>query len=66
MHMTEIFTEKWQAVPSVIAASHTSPAAKRLALRLTFASCVVGPQLVAYDPWGTDGLVHLITVRCNV
>lgn len=61
-----MFTEKWQAVPSVIAASHASPAAKRLALRLTFASCVVGPQLVAYDPWDTDGLVGLFKARCIV
>ncbi|GBE78374.1 hypothetical protein SCP_0112590 [Sparassis crispa] len=35
----------WTDVPNVINAEHASPAAKRLALQLTFAVYVVGPQL---------------------
>jgi len=38
------------SVPGVIASEHASPAAKRLALRLTFASYVMVPQLKSCDP----------------
>ncbi|KAL6302231.1 hypothetical protein BKA93DRAFT_794093 [Sparassis latifolia] len=37
--------DEWAGVPNVINAEHASPAAKRLALQLTFAVYVVGPQL---------------------
>ncbi|KII93235.1 hypothetical protein PLICRDRAFT_384148 [Plicaturopsis crispa FD-325 SS-3] len=46
----------WQSVPDVIASDRMSPAAKRLALQLVFATCVVLPQLEAFDPWFEDYL----------
>jgi hypothetical protein len=47
-------TEKWQSVPGVISSELASPAAKRLALRLTFAIYVIRPQFVDCDPWYDD------------
>lgn len=38
-------------VPSVIGSKNASPAAKRLAIQLTFAVYIVGPRLQIYDPW---------------
>lgn len=49
--LTNGFSEKWAMVPSVIGSKNASPAAKRLAIQLTFAAYIVGPQLQIYDPW---------------
>lgn len=46
---------KWITVPGVIASENASPAAKRLALRLTFASYVLAPQLKISDSWRDTG-----------
>lgn len=47
--------DKWESVPAVIASEHASPAAKRLALRLNFASYVMVPQLKSCNPWVDGG-----------
>ncbi|KAF5390250.1 hypothetical protein D9757_002798 [Collybiopsis confluens] len=44
-------TEKWAQVPSVISSVNASPAAKRLAIRLTFAVYDLGPRLKKFNPW---------------
>lgn len=46
------FSDNWQSVISVVGSSKTSPAAKRLALRLVYAAYVLGPQLRGEYPWG--------------
>lgn len=51
MSMAYVFVEKWENVPCSICSPNVSPAAARLALHLTFAVYVVGPQLGAHDPW---------------
>jgi hypothetical protein len=45
----------WHEVPRVISSERASPAAKRLALRLTFAVYIMGPQLVGSDNWHEHG-----------
>lgn len=49
--------QKWENVPCSICSPNVAPAAARLALHLTFAVYVVGPQLGAHDPW-TDSKLH--------
>lgn len=49
--LTNDFSEKWPMVPPVIGSNHASPAAKRLAIQLTFAVYIVGPRLQNFDPW---------------
>ncbi|KAG7099352.1 hypothetical protein E1B28_001208 [Marasmius oreades] len=43
--------DDWSSVASVLDAPHSSPAARRLALRLLFAAFMVGPWLSGSDPW---------------
>jgi hypothetical protein len=49
--LDSVSLDKWQLVPSVLSSDHASPAAKRLALRLTFAVYIMGPEFTEYDPW---------------
>jgi hypothetical protein len=46
-----MFADTWSSVPTVISSGRASPAAKRLALRLTFAVYIMGPQFTDSDPW---------------
>ena len=43
--------EKWQSMINIMASNNTSPATKRLALRLLFATYVMGPHLTGRIPW---------------
>ena len=58
--------EKWQAVPGVISSERASPAAKRLALRMTFAVYIIGPQFSGYDPWKDGGCVNEIPYAISI
>ncbi|KAH8100618.1 hypothetical protein BXZ70DRAFT_938064 [Cristinia sonorae] len=44
------------AIPSMIGSSQSSPAAIRLAVQLTYATYVLGPQLTKNASWPSDGL----------
>ncbi|EGO00871.1 hypothetical protein SERLA73DRAFT_71840 [Serpula lacrymans var. lacrymans S7.3] len=52
--------EKWDLVPRIMSSEQASPAAKRLALCLTFAAYVVHPQIVDspidHDSWDHDSI----------
>jgi hypothetical protein len=64
MDATKSSSDKWQSVAAVIASDHASPAAKRLALRLTFAVYIMGPQIEDYDPWRESRYASIMT-RCQ-
>ncbi|KAF9270360.1 hypothetical protein L218DRAFT_952505, partial [Marasmius fiardii PR-910] len=43
--------DTWSSVACVLEGPHSSPAARRLALRLLFAAFMIGPWLSGKDPW---------------
>ncbi|PFH54608.1 hypothetical protein AMATHDRAFT_161 [Amanita thiersii Skay4041] len=47
---------RWSSVICVITSHSSSPAAKRIALRLLYAAYVLGGHLIQYDPWEASGL----------
>ena len=55
-----VLSETFAAVPSIIGSEQMSPAAVRLAVQLTFAVYVLGPQLADTEVWPENGYVHLI------
>ena len=56
--------ERWDAVPHVLVSDRASPAAKRLALRLTFGVYVMAPTLGSHESWLENGYVaHILGFR---
>ncbi|KAJ7357155.1 hypothetical protein DFH08DRAFT_851184 [Mycena albidolilacea] len=53
----------WHSVAGVIASGHASPAAKRLALRLTFGAFVLGPSLCTKSDGMPYGILEVLD-RC--
>lgn len=64
LSLTHSVPERWDAVPRVLVSDRASPAAKRLALRLTFGVYVMAPTLGSYESWPENGYVaHILGFR---
>ncbi|KAF8622240.1 hypothetical protein AX15_007179 [Amanita polypyramis BW_CC] len=57
--------ESWSSIFSVVTSHNSSPAAKRVALRLLYTVYVLGSQLNDYDPWiATDADTEEFASTC--
>jgi hypothetical protein len=57
--------EKWQSMINTVASNTTSPAARRLALRLLFGAYVMVPQLTGRSPWNDVRYVRTYSIQAK-